>query len=273
MEPYYADDSVTLYQADFRELDGLGPAAAAVTSPPYNSGVAYDVHDDQMAPDRYGELAAAAAEGLFRALEESGGRAWINVGVTQLGTWLKALEAAAFAGTTTICWDYGVTPADTAWGSWCSPGAPHLRYGWEPVICAWTDNWRRTAPTGLQGWRDELDDWALLCRNVWRIPAGASFGSRHPAVMPIELAVRAIRLSTWPGETVVDCFAGTGTTLVAAKILGRRAVGVELSERYCEIAAGRLAQGVLSLDLATSSTEKSDNSLGGDISEELFGEV
>ena len=100
MEPYYTDESVTLYHADFRDLDGLGPAAAAVTSPPYNSGVAYDVHDDRMTPERYGELAAAAGESLFQALEESGGRAWVNVGVTQLATWLKALEAAGFAGTT-----------------------------------------------------------------------------------------------------------------------------------------------------------------------------
>jgi len=156
MEPYYADESVTLYQADFRELDGLGPAAAAVMSPPYNSGVAYDVHNDRMAPEQYGKLATTACENLFAALEDSGGRAWVNVGVTQLATWLKALEAAGFAGTTTICWDYGLAATDTAWGSWCSPAAPHLRYGWEPVVCAWTGDWRRPPPPGLEGWRDGL---------------------------------------------------------------------------------------------------------------------
>jgi len=76
---------------------------------------------------------------------------------------------------------------------------------------------------------------------------GASAGGEHPAVMPVELAARAIRLSTWPGETVLDPFAGTGTTLVAARLLGRRAIGVEVSERYCELAAKRLAQGTLEL--------------------------
>ena len=69
----------------------------------------------------------------------------------------------------------------------------------------------------------------------------------HPAPFPEELAARCIRLSTWPGETVLDPFMGSGTTLLAARNLGRKAIGIDLTERYCEIAATRLAQGSLDL--------------------------
>jgi site-specific DNA-methyltransferase (adenine-specific) len=218
-----------------------------VTSPPYNSGVSYDVHDDAMVDRDYRDLAESATGIMASSLRAEGGRAWVNIGVTELHTWLDALGAAGLESTTTVAWDYGLATADTAWGSWQSPSAPHLRYGFEPVICAWADQWRRTPPPGFEAWRDELGNWPALCRNVWRIAPGATVGGEHPAVMPVELAARAIRLSTWPGETVLDPFAGTGTTLVAARLLGRRAIGVEISERYCELAAKRLAQGTLEL--------------------------
>lgn len=81
-------------------------------------------------------------------------------------------------------------------------------------------------------------------RQVWKIPS-VQTQDDHPAAFPEELARRCIRLLSEKDATVVEPFAGTGTTLRAAKDLGRKAIGVELDERYCELAARRLAQDTL----------------------------
>lgn len=70
-------------------------------------------------------------------------------------------------------------------------------------------------------------------------------GNDHPTVKPLQLMRYLVKLVTPPDGTVLDPFMGSGTTLRAAKDLGRRAIGIEISERYCEIAAKRLQQEVL----------------------------
>lgn len=67
----------------------------------------------------------------------------------------------------------------------------------------------------------------------------------HPTEKPVVLVSYFIELTTGEGDLILDPFMGSGTTLRAAKDLGRRAIGIELEERYCETAANRLAQGVL----------------------------
>jgi site-specific DNA-methyltransferase (adenine-specific) len=73
-----------------------------------------------------------------------------------------------------------------------------------------------------------------------------SVGSKgHPTQKPLALMLWCFKWVS--GTTVLDPFMGSGTTLVAAKNLGRRAIGIEIEERYCEIAAKRLAQEVMAL--------------------------
>lgn len=67
----------------------------------------------------------------------------------------------------------------------------------------------------------------------------------HPAEKPVDLLCRYIRVSCTKDNTILDPFMGSGTTLVAAKQLGRNATGIEISEKYCEIAKNRLAQDML----------------------------
>ena len=88
--------------------------------------------------------------------------------------------------------------------------------------------------------KDEFDRWF---QQIWNI-TGAST-KHHPAPFPLELATRLVRMFSFVGDTVLDPFCGSGTTLLAAKELGHCAIGVEIEERYCEIAAKRLSQEVM----------------------------
>jgi DNA modification methylase len=256
--PFYDDGQVTLYCAELRAVDlPVGSVAAVVTSPPYNVGLDYDSTPDALDWLAYGQLAQGAADLMARVLVD-GGRAWVNTAVSVPAEpdesvraggckcrvmlaqrWADTLADAGMVPVDQIAW-CSARGAGTAWGSWESPAAPNLRGDWESILVAANGAWERPAPVGLEDWHDTVGGWAALCSTVWQIPPAVRDG--HPAPFPVELARRCVRLSTWPDETVLDPFAGSGTTLVAARQLGRRAIGIEPSERYCQLAVDRLAQ-------------------------------
>ncbi len=87
--------------------------------------------------------------------------------------------------------------------------------------------------------------------NVFRYPICAGEErSEHPTQKPLRLIKRLLQLHSNAGDLVLDPFAGSGTTLAAAKLMGRRAIGIELDERYCLLAAQRLCQDVMDFEVA-----------------------
>ena len=80
---------------------------------------------------------------------------------------------------------------------------------------------------------------------VWRFPISGD--AHHPTSKPPKLVAALIDDFSQAGQTILDPFMGSGTTLRAAKDLGRKAIGIEIEEKYCEIAVKRLSQEVLAL--------------------------
>jgi site-specific DNA-methyltransferase (adenine-specific) len=287
--PLYAGDSVTIWQGDARALPLADQTVhLIVTSPPYNARVAYDNYDDWLPWEEYWRgLIEPALRECYRVLVD-GGRIALNMpnvlrqNVTEGGRlveyvarggrkWKPAgsngtpwsvvvdehlwplLRSAGFEPRERLIWvkagepdDAVVCNSSTAWGSWRSATNPVLRAIAEPVFIASKGNFQRE-PGQSDLTRDEF---MLFTRNTWFITTGeASQNVAHPAKFPLELPRRLIKLYSYVGDVVLDPFMGSGTTLRAAKNLGRHALGVEQSERYCRLAAARCAQQVLPLEV------------------------
>lgn len=206
-EPYYSDESVTLYHGDCCEVTEWRDVGAIVTGPPY---------------------------GLADVLSGGGGEWGLYAGNPAGLPWDR--EAPAIVATLPTVAEHVIV-----WGGNYFPLPP--RRGW----LVW-DKIVRKFSSG----HCELA-WTTLDQPVRAFSFShgqlANEGKLHPTQKPVDLM--AWCLSFLPDGTVADPFAGSGSTLVAAKRLGRKAIGVELDERYCEIAAKRLAQGVLDFGAAS----------------------
>lgn len=233
MRPYYQDDHVTLYHGRCEDvLPGLSDVGMVLTSPPYNLGMqtsdgktwgalagGYADHDDDMP---HGEYVAWQREVLtlcWAALAGDGAIYYQHKPLARGNEVRLPLELnPGLPLRQIVVWDRG--------SGFCR-NATHYTPAAEWVMVF-------AKPAFRLAGRNCPDD-------VWRIPPES--GSDHPAPFPLKLATTAI--GSTKADMIVDPFAGSGTTLRAAKDLGRKAIGIELSERYCEIAANRLGQEVL----------------------------
>lgn len=219
VKPYYDDGKgIVIYHGDCREILPCMPKVDLVlTDPPYNAGMDYGplVNDKQEWPDYAEWLSTIVAQ--LEAMTE--GPIFVFVSVNGM------IEMCRTKRPRHVCvWDKPMSFSPRLGGS---PFLPH----WEPCLVygkVWGEGGR-------------VPPWHLP--DVWHHNTAHRNG--HPCPKPDSLALQVIAAS--PAQTVLDPFLGSGTTLRAAKDLGRKAIGIEIEERYCEIAARRLGQEVLAL--------------------------
>jgi len=218
IKPYYEENGITIYHGDCREiLPELEPVDLVLTDPPY--GIGY----------------------IPRELDPTkrGGRGRLYERITIQGDLDKFDPTFLLHHKNLILWGANhyaeFLPSKASWLVWDKMGGNckfHGRYTYSDCELAWCSDGKP----------------ARIFQHIWAgiVKQGVDGGKPrlHPNQKPLELIFWCI--NRFPEAiTILDPFMGSGTTLVAAKQLGRKAIGIEIEEKYCEIAVKRLAQGVL----------------------------
>jgi len=212
VRPYYERDGIVIYHGDCREvMPSLIGVDVTITDPPYNVGLDYSQGDRRT---DYSEWTCD----WFRLTPQP---LIVTPGTRNLGMWL------AFAQPRWIC----------AWfkPNQNSPSGLNGYNVWEPVLVYG----KHPKPVGH-------DAWLSYIGTGQRIHVGAEVLD-HPCPKWLPFWCQLVEAFSEPGQTVLDPFMGSGTGARACANLGRKYVGIEIEERYCEVAADRLAQGVLAL--------------------------
>lgn len=206
IEPYYKDDLITLYNAKCEDVLPQfqdKSVGVVITDPPYGVGYKYDVHDDSFA-----NWIALTVRWLPQALRVATNGVLFTPGGLEQERFLMMNYPPVWR----MCWYKGPTPQRSA------VGFKH----WETVYVygetkSQCPDYFVARPPGL---RDEIN---------------------HPAPKPLGWASYLVK--NFAGEGIVlDPFVGSGTTLLAAKRQGKPAIGIEMSEAYCQLTVDRLSQ-------------------------------
>jgi len=222
VKPYYEHGGITIYHGDCREVLPALVYDVAITDPPY--GVEFKGKATKWTrpgggysaiSDTSDEIYAIVLP-IVRELVADGKRAVITPGRRCMFRYPEPKTAGAIF--------YPSGAGMNSWGFTCSQ--PIYYYGKDPYLAT------------RQGSRPDSFS-----------TTEAAPPNGHPCPKPLGTMRWLVRRGSLHGETVLDPFMGSGTTLVAALNEGRRAIGIEIEERYCEIAAKRLEQEVLPLEL------------------------
>ena len=236
MTPYYQDDWTTIYHGDCREvLPGLPKVDLVLTDPPYSISVKGTVHDSTQhkqgtrrldffeGDDDWDAMTLAVIDALSIC---DAPVYYVWCGHRQFGSIVELLEGTHGMKTKPLVWRKKVPV----------PAPPNSGFasGLELCVYAYTAGRTWNVPNPAPSNVLEFDSYRH----------GQPGKVDHPTQKPLKMIATLLGYSSNEGDTILDPFMGSGTTLRAAKDLNRKAIGIEIEERYCEIAARRLQQEV-----------------------------
>lgn len=241
-----------------------------VTSPPYNCGINYDTHIDNTPMSDYWEWTEKWLTRALRILKDDG-RVSINIpyetNVQERGgrvffvsEFYQIMKKVGFKffGIVDLEEDSPHRSKTTAWGSWMNCSQPYIYNPKECVILAYKKSPKKLEK-GKPQWKGEVmnveqEDGTIKKKTVyseedkkefislvygqWKYFADTK--SLTKATFSMDIPTKAIKILSYKNDIVLDPFAGSGTSLVAAEILDRRWIGIELSPNYCQIANERV---------------------------------
>jgi site-specific DNA-methyltransferase (adenine-specific) len=216
-----------------------------VTSPPYNVDIQYNSHNDQLTYEDYRDFSRRWMKRCFTWLKDDG-RFCLNIpldknkgGQQSVGADLTTLaKKIGFSYHSTIVWNEGNISRRTAWGSWTSASAPYVIAPVELIVILFKKSWKKTSGSKESDIsRKEFMEWT---NGLWTFNGERKKKTGHPAPFPVELPLRCMKLFSFVGDTVLDPFMGSGSTLVAASQCNRKCIGIEIDPGYCETAVSRI---------------------------------
>lgn len=232
IQPYYADGFCRIYNADCRDLlDDLGQFDLVATDPPYGVEYQSNRRDDTPQFDRIegdddASLWAKVMADVVRINLRRNRHAYV-FGPFDLS---PLVEAGLVQEPVELVWDK----------SMCGMGDLSLPWGpqHEPIQFLVGVKSKANVSKGEGRLAARLRQGSVL---TFQRPNSAG-ATKHPTEKPVALLRALIESSSCIGESVFDPFMGVGSTLIAAALEGRAAVGIEVDERYCAIAAERLSR-------------------------------